>query len=249
MSFNAQESQLIESRKWNAEEVVRLLGGAPLLVKLGMGDKNTTYASSSAFLEDYFQTSLMPHCVALEQTIMRDLIAVKDRSTLYAKHDASIILRGSLRERAETYEIQIRSGQLTPNDVNILEDRDTVDGLDWHCLPANTAVFNDGEIYIPGQDIPGKETPEEDAADTKPETPAEEKTDKKVTARLLTIANSLAERVERKELKGALDAKFVSEVLACSPQAAESYIRGRKDGTITNDNAHAMLMKMAQGEL
>lgn len=249
MAFNAQESQLLESRKWNAEEVIRLLGGAPLLVKLGMGAQNSTYASSSAFLEDYFQTSLMPHCVALEQTIMRDLIAPKDRAKLYAKHDANIILRGSLRERAETYEIQIRSGQMSPNEVRVNEDQDTVDGLDWYCLPANTAVFHDGEIYIPGQDLPGKETPEEHAADTKPESPAEDKTDKKAQARLLTIANSLAERVERKEAKSILDAKFVSEVLACSPQAAEAYIRGRKDKTISNENSHAMLIQMAQGEV
>jgi HK97 family phage portal protein len=230
MTFNAQESQLLESRKWNAEEVIRLLGGAPLLVKLGMGAQNSTYASSSAFLEDYFQTSLMPHCVAIEQSIMRDLIAPKDRAKLYAKHDANSILRGSLRERAETYEIQIRSGQLTPNDVNILEDRDTVEGLDWHCLPANTAVFNDGEIYIPGQDLPGKETPAEDATDTESETPAEQKTDK-AKARLTTIVASLVERIERKQTKGTITAEFVSEVLACSLENAEGYCAKRKDMT------------------
>jgi HK97 family phage portal protein len=250
MAFNAKESQFLESRKWNAEEVIRLLGGAPLLVKLGMGAQNSTYASSSAFLEDYFQTSLMPHCVAMEQTITRDLISQKDRTTLYAKHDANIILRGSLRERAETYEIQIRSGQMNPNEVRVNEDMDTVDGLDWYCLPANTAVFHDGEIYIPGQDLPGKETPAEDATDTKPESPIEQKTDSsKATARLLTIANSLAERVERKEAKGPITAKFISEVLACTVEQAQAYIHGRVDGSITNENAHAMLITMAQGEI
>ena len=36
MTFNAQESQLLESRKWNEETVARLFGGAPLVVKLGL---------------------------------------------------------------------------------------------------------------------------------------------------------------------------------------------------------------------
>jgi HK97 family phage portal protein len=52
MSYNARDSQLLESRQWNAEEIARVMGGAPLLVKLGLGEKNSTYAASSAFLED-----------------------------------------------------------------------------------------------------------------------------------------------------------------------------------------------------
>jgi HK97 family phage portal protein len=252
MAFNAQESQFLESRKWDAEEVTRLLGGAPLLVKLGMGQQSSTYASSSAFLEDYFQTSLMPHCVALEQSITRDLILPKDRATVYAKHDSNPILRGSLRERAETYEIQIRSGQMSPNEVRVLEDQDTVEGLDWYCLPANTAVFNDGEIYIPGQDvlsddgksIDPKNTPTAPDADPNSTSDATPKT----TARLLTIANSLAERVERKEAKGTIDAKFISEVLACSLTDAEAYIQGRKDKSISDSDAHAVLVTLATKE-
>jgi HK97 family phage portal protein len=238
MTFNAQESQFLESRKWNAEEVIRLLGGAPLLVKMGMGAQNSTYASSSAFLEDYFQTSLLPHCTAIEQSITRDLVDLKDRSRFYAKHDSSIVLRGSLRERAETYEIQIRSGQMNPNEVRVTEDMDTVEGLDWFCLPANTAVFHDGEIYIPGQDLPGKE-PDADDAGTK----QTDKADKaKVTARLLTIANSLSERVIRKQTKGTITAEFVADVLACSMETAAEYVSVHK--TFTESEARAAIINM-----
>ena len=244
MQFTAVEGQLLESRQWNAEEVIRLLGGAPLLVKLGYGEKSSTYASSSAFLEDYFQTSLMPHCVAIEQSIMRDLIAPKDRTKLYAKHDANIILRGSLRERAETYEIQIRSGQMSPNEVRINEDQDTVDGLDWYCLPANTAVFNDGEIYIPGQDIPGKETPAEENAETPPDTKT---TARQAEARLLAMATACAERIRRKESKGKIDAAFVADVLNVSTEKAELYLYGRKNGIITDEDANAALIALAEG--
>ena len=95
MSFNAQESQLLESRKWNEQEVVRLLGGAPLLVKLGLGEQNSTYASSSAFLDEYFNSSLLPYTTAIEQTITRDLIPRPQWGKVYALHNADIILRGS----------------------------------------------------------------------------------------------------------------------------------------------------------
>src|ERR1700728_3476918 len=102
MTFNAQESQLLESRKWNEETVARLFGGAPLVVKLGLGQQNSTYASSSAFLDEYFNTSLLPYTTAIEQTITRDLIPKAERGKKYAKHAADIILRGSPDERAKT---------------------------------------------------------------------------------------------------------------------------------------------------
>ncbi|HLX83803.1 MAG TPA: phage portal protein [Terriglobales bacterium] len=245
MSFNAAESQLLESRKWNAEEVIRLLGGAPLLVKLGMGAQNSTYASSSAFLDEYYNTSLLPFCVSFEQTIMRDLIPQKDRATLYAKHDANIILRGSLRERAETYKIQLESGQICGNEVRIQEDMDTVDGLDYFQLPANSAVFNPDtqEIYIPGQDLPGKETDADDAA-AKP-APAVSEKPSAATARLAAIANSLAERVLRKESKGGkLDPEFVSDVLNISVENATVYLCDRKSGAITADTAKSALIAL-----
>jgi HK97 family phage portal protein len=247
MSFNAAESQLLESRKFNAEEVIRLLGGAPLLVKLGLGAQNSTYASSSAFLDEYFQTSLMPHCVAIEQSIMRDLIPQKDRSTLYAKHDERVILRGSLRERAETYKIQLESGQICGNEARIQEDMDTVDGLDFFQLPANSAVFDPTtkEIYIPGQDLPGKEPDADDTAKAPAAKPEPDNTSK---VRLSAICNSLADRIVRKEAKGGvecIDAKFVAEVLSVSKEKAEKYVAERKD--MTDDAARAALISLAEG--
>ncbi|HSY26414.1 MAG TPA: phage portal protein, partial [Burkholderiaceae bacterium] len=251
MTFNAQESQLLESRKWNAEEVVRVLGGAPLLVKLGISAQNSTYASSSAFLEDYWQTSLMPHCVALEQSLVRDCIAPKDRITLYPKHDSNVVLRGSLRERAETYEIQVRSGQITPNEVRVNEDQDTIDGWDVCFFPANSGVFvpATGEMFIPAQDKPKIAAPDKDekpepTGDTSAGAPLPPAA-RAAQTRLKTIASSLAERIMRKEAKGGIDAKFVAEVLSVSKEKAEAYIADRKQ--LSDEQARAALIALVEG--
>jgi HK97 family phage portal protein len=256
MAWNAKDSQLLESRQWNAQEIARVLGGAPLIVKLGLNESNSTYASTSAFLEEYHNTSLLPHCVALEQSITRDLIQPKDRARLYAKHNTAVVLGGSLKERAETYEIQFRSGQITGNEARTNEDRDTIDGWDFCCLPANSAVFDPTtkEVFIPGQDLPGKEDPAEDATDTKPESPAEDKQDakqkaSKATARLQSLANNLAERVIRKETKaGTAEPKFVAEVLNITMQQAQEYCAQRKTGAITNENATNVLIALVLGD-
>lgn len=163
MSFNAQESQLLESRKWNEQEVVRMLGGAPLLVKMGLGEQNSTYASSSAFLDEYFNTSLLPYTTSIEQSITRDLIPKKQWGKIYAKHSADVILRGSPKERAQTNQVLINSWQMTPNEARLLEDRDSIEGGDFLSGPANGAIYNPvtGEFFIPGQLVPDADEPQD----------------------------------------------------------------------------------------
>jgi HK97 family phage portal protein len=272
MTFNPQESQLLESRKWNEEEIARVFGGAPLVVKLGLGQQNSTYASSSAFLDEYFNTSLLPYTTAFEQSISRDLIDPDDRGRLYVRHNADIILRGSPKERAETNQILINSFQLTPNEARAIEDRDSLEGGDFLVGGTGTPVIFDipnQRYFIPGQLQP-QLTDEEseqkkdlappppvvvggpDAAgssddndETEPTTPAPKKKSK-TKARLEAIANSLAERVMRKESKGGIDAKFIAEVLSVSKEQAEEYVAKRS--TLSNEEARAALIVLAQGE-
>lgn len=261
MTFNAKDSQLLESRQWNAQEVARVLGGAPLIVKLGLNESNSTYASTSAFLEDYHNTALLPHCTAIEQSITRDLIAVKDRTRLYAKHHADVVLAGSKRERAETYEIQMRSGQISGNEARVNEDRDTVDGYDFYQLPANSAVYIPAtqEIFIPGQQTPAPDETEEAPPETPQQgqpqqednqPPPKPKKGKGATARLETIVNALVERITRKEMKsGSVDAKFISEVLNVSLQQAEEFQAHRKYGQMIDAEERLALVSLAMGEI
>jgi HK97 family phage portal protein len=284
MSYNASESQLLESRRYSEQTVVRFLGGAPLLVKMGLGEQNSTYASSSAFLGEYFNTSLLPYTTAIEQSITRDLIPKNQWGKLYAKHSADIILRGSPKERALTNQVLINSWQMTPNEGRLLEDRDAIEGGDFISGPANGAIYNPvtGEFFIPGQKVPDPDDPddaneESDESDPnqpdpdeagdgdgnteppfkhpvppKPVKPAPAKKvvkpvkPTKAKARLEAIANSLADRVLRKEQKSAPDAKFTAEVLNVDLVAATAYVDSRKD--LTDDQAKAALVLLAIGD-
>jgi HK97 family phage portal protein len=254
MTFTAQESQLLESRKWNEQEVIRLLGGAPLLVKLGMGEQNSTYAASSAFLDEYFNTCLLPYTTAIEQSITRDLIPRKQWGTLYAKHHADIILRGSPKERAETNAALINSWQLTPNEARLSEDRDTIEGGDFLCGPSNGAIFSPatGEFFIPGQKPPtggegtdsGTVTPDTSDPDTIGTCDGSATNTAKHHPRLVALAESLAERVMRKAAKADLTAQFVSDVLNISAELAQEYINKQKQLTLDEQREALTLMAM-----
>jgi hypothetical protein len=232
-----------------------------------MGEKNSTYASSSAFLDEYFNTSLLPYTTSLEQSISRDLIAPKDRSRVFAKHNADIILRGSPKERAETYAAQINSFQMTPNEARVLEDRDTIEGGDVLFFPQNSGIYDieTGEYFLASQqadekepatapipegdgdepDVEGGETPPTPVKGKK-QSPPIKKQAAKAEARLIQIANSLAERCERKfEKSGTLEPKFVAEVMSVSLERAKEVCKGPYT---SKEEYHAALVACALGE-
>lgn len=282
MTWNAKESQLLDSRQWNEQTIARAFGGAPLIVKLGLSKENATYASSSAFLEEYFNTTIAPLATAIEQSISRDLIDPEDRGKLYVKHNADIFLRGSPRERAETYQIKINSFQMTPNMALALEDQDTIEGADFLSGGTGTPVIFDvvnQRFFIPGQlqpmltddeseqkkaltpppptlvqsQEPDAEGEDQDEDGAELQVPPAKKGKKalpkpnKTKNRLEDIANSLVERVFRKEQKsGSIDTKFVAEVLNVSMEKAEEYVAKRPSQN--EMEARAALFVLAMGE-
>jgi HK97 family phage portal protein len=262
MTFTAQESQLLESRKWNEQEVIRLLGGAPLLVKLGLGEQNSTYAASSAFLDEYFNTCLLPYTTAIEQSITRDLITRKQWGTIYAKHDTWVVLRGSPKDRADYYDKRILDGTMSPNMVAILEDEDTIPGFgDYRFFPANSGCFDPatGESFLPAQKAPtpnpdeeSQPTPGDEGKDSDtpplagPDTAANGAASNRSLLRLQSIANSLVERIERKAAKATLTAQFVAEVLNCPLDAAQGYCNTYND--MTPEARHTALLALVLGD-
>jgi HK97 family phage portal protein len=246
MALTAVEAQLMEGRKWNSEEVVRLLGGQPLITKLGYGKEATTYAASAAQLEEYFNTVILPITENVEQSVTRDLIDPADQGTQYARHNSAILLRGSSRERAETNKILLESGQRSFNELREDDDKDPVEGWDKYMIPAQSAVYDPAkdELILPAQKNPGDvEIPLDGKKPPVPPTPTP------ATARFKAIAETLSERVLRKETKsGTPDAKFVVEVLNVTAEQAEAYCTARASGNITAEQAKAALIALVIGE-
>ena len=226
-------------------------------------------------MDEYFNTSLLPYTTAIEQSITRDLIDKADRGKKYAKHNADIVLRGSPDERAKTNAALISSMQLTPNEARATEDRDWIEGGDVLSLAANSCSFDitTQEWFIPGQKPPesagtdnnapgGVTEPEPDAQggsddndETEPQPqpnkgkPAKKQPPKpdKAKARLEAIANSLAERCERKlEKSGSLEPKFVAEVMSISPEKALEICSSR---FANKEELHAALVALAVGDM
>jgi HK97 family phage portal protein len=224
LSLTAQESQFIEARKFQLQEIARLFRVPAVM--LGANDKEQTYASAEAFFSSYVRNTLLPWTTRFEQTITRDLLRPSERSYFYAKHNFAALMRADTLQRYQAYGQAIRDGWLSRNEVRELEELSDQQGLDTYLVPLNTGTAGpDGSIVPP---------------------PAPEPSPNTTQARVEAILTAAAGRVVRKEGKTKkYDAEFVAEVMAVPLTTAQAYCKRREAGGITDADAVNALVRLA----
>lgn len=101
--------------------------------------------------EKTFKTALYPIIKAFETAINRDLLLEKEKDKYFFEFDVKEILRVSVKERYEAYEIAKRSGWITINEIRNRENMNDIDGLDVVDLGLGSVLYNveTGEYYTP----------------------------------------------------------------------------------------------------
>lgn len=146
------QAQLVESRKFQVEEICRFVRVMPIMI--GAGEKTTTYASVEQLLIAHVTHTLMPWMVRLEQSADINLLGMQAlKQGYYTKFTAQALMRGSAAERANYYTAMYGIGSLSPNEIRGLEDLNPYDGGDEYRVPLNMAQ--------PGNDV----TPTDPAGD------------------------------------------------------------------------------------
>jgi HK97 family phage portal protein len=140
IGLTAQESQYIEARKFQIEDIARVFRYPEVLLGNSTSGKSSTYASAEQFFQSYTKHTLTPWAVRLEQTMHRDLLTAKERAKYFVKHDFSSLLRGDTAARYASYTTGIASGFLSPADARRSENLPYVPGLDYYTRPLNTAA-------------------------------------------------------------------------------------------------------------
>lgn len=130
------DAQQLETRKFQTEEVCRLMRVFPQMI--GASSATPTYASAESFFGAHVNHTLMPWVTLWEQAILRDLFTeLEVRQGLEAKFMLQALLRGSAAERATFYHNAVTDGWMTRNEVRRLEDLDPKPGLDQVLTPLN----------------------------------------------------------------------------------------------------------------
>lgn len=137
MTANNVDSQWVESRKFQIEEICRYFRVMPIM--LGYSDKTATYASAEQMFLAHVVHTLTPWYTRIEKSAAVNLLTAEERRTgYYFKFFTQALMRGAAKDRAEYYAKRFAVGSLSPNDIRELEDENPYEGGDQYRVPLNT---------------------------------------------------------------------------------------------------------------
>lgn len=190
ISMSHQDSQFLESRQFEVEEIARWFG-VPLH-KIQSQSKATSWGSGIEEMnQDFITSALAPWAQAWQQAISRDLIL--DPTNYYAEFLFDALSKGRLLDRYQAFHLALTDGWMNRNEVRAIENRNRADGLDDFLFPANMLEVGEESEPEPKPEpaMPGPPTPE----DTD-----EEEQGRTTDGHYRALLEEAAGRVVRKEL-------------------------------------------------
>jgi HK97 family phage portal protein len=144
------DSQHIETRRFQVEEICRGYGVFPIMV--GHSDKSSTFASTEAFFGAHVKHTLAPWHKAWTQRI--DEMLLDGSGPLFAEFDVRYLMSGSMKDRAEWARTMAELGIYTRNEIRDEEGKDPLPGLDEPLTPMNmnSGNRNQGDAQDPPAD-------------------------------------------------------------------------------------------------
>lgn len=149
LALKATDTQTIESRGFQVEEIGRDMGVLPIMLGHS-GDKSITYASAEQMFIHQFVHNIRPRHRSFEQSGDKWLLTTADRKDgLYTGLVGQELLQGDTKTRGEFYRLLWMIGAMTGNEVRAFEDMNGLPGLDRPWAPlANAPIGEDGMPMI-----------------------------------------------------------------------------------------------------
>lgn len=123
-----------------------------------LNEKNKTFSEEVKEIfhigktnEDFLKNAIMPLATAFCTALNRDFLLEKEKKSYYFAPDYTELIRCTIKERFEAYQIAITSGFKTRNEVRYLEGDDALDGLDMINISLGDVLFDPKtkQIYTP----------------------------------------------------------------------------------------------------
>lgn len=152
LSQTSIELQILENRKTNNEDILNL-------IKMPLSILNGTATEQQ--YNNFIKSTIIPILSQLESAFNSALLLETEKeSKYYFSFETKDLLKGSAKERFETYKTAVEAGIMTVNEARYQEDYDSIEGLDnikmslGHVLydPANRSYYvpNTGEVVGEG---------------------------------------------------------------------------------------------------
>jgi HK97 family phage portal protein len=151
---NNQESQFLETRRFQIEEICRLYRVPPHLV----GDlTRSSFSNIEQQSIDFVQHTLLPWCRRFENAFARDLIVEDDK--YFAEFDTRGLLRGDAAARASYYSSMYNLGVASINEIRSWENLNPVEGGDLRFVQLNMQTLDQANATATATKEPEGEEP------------------------------------------------------------------------------------------
>lgn len=135
------ELQLNENKVANAEEFAKLfhISTGAMSGKAGVDD-----------VSNLARLAAIPLMTAIQCALNKDLLLEKEKGSLYWAFDTKALLRGSMKERFEAYQVALDANFMGVDEVRYEEDMEPL-GLTWIKLGLDTVLYDPKTklIYTP----------------------------------------------------------------------------------------------------
>ena len=139
ISVTPDQAQFLASRQFSIQEVARIFGLPPHLLKdLSASSFNNIEMQSQEFVS----YSLMPYISKIELEMSLKLFRRNNIGREYIKFNVNALLRGNVKDRADYYKTAITNGWMSINEVRQKEDLNKIDSGDENYLQMNMTTIN-----------------------------------------------------------------------------------------------------------
>lgn len=136
LTFNAEQSQLLESIQYHDEKVTANILGLPGYI-LGSGER-TSYNSLEMESQSLLDHSFDPLLIQWETECDDKLLTEEERETHYFEFNRNAMLRLDTATRMQAYKLERDMGMASANDLLKRENRETIGPQgDVYIIPAN----------------------------------------------------------------------------------------------------------------
>ena len=130
VSMTPQDIQLLDSRRFQIEDIGRFLGVPSVLLNQTFG-QSSLGSNVYEILSAFYKLNLRPYLEKFEASVPRWLMTADEARQYECEFDFdAALLRADLKTRMEGNREAINSGQLTPNEARIDEGRPALPGGD-----------------------------------------------------------------------------------------------------------------------
>ena len=123
ISMSPQDSQLLETRKYQLDEIARIFRIPPHMI----GDlEKATFSNIENQSLDFVKYTLGPWVSRWEQSLTRALLLPSEKGEMFIRFNVDGLLRGDYKSRMEGYAIGRQNGWMSANDIRELENLDMI---------------------------------------------------------------------------------------------------------------------------